>query len=451
MSDTTNSPTGDRHGFDLNVRPAEEIAQEIVREGDDLHVDPAAPLEPVLEAVVSRWRVAKSLEHLRAQVNAAFPNRITASDGTIGDTRHQSRESDHNPWIVDGGIGVVTALDVTHDPAHGCDAGKLAEAIRASQDSRVKYIISNRRIANSQPIGAAAAWAWRTYTGSNPHNHHCHISVKSAKAAYDDMHDWDFRPREQLEAAGEDAEAAKAGLIAAALDALPGNADRPILERLIDAQDEIARLLASYAASERPVRAEDDEEAARPSFEALKAGYEELWASCRIRPERADSVAWDRAKLLQNKPRYEQVSAATGAPWWFIGIVHALEASFNFQGHLHNGDSLRARTVNVPANRPPRWNPPNDWLTSATDAITFEGFAGQSDWSIARTLYRFEGYNGFSYRTKGINSPYLWSFSTHYTRGKFVRDHVYDEDAVSAQCGAAVMLKALQLAGEMLG
>ena len=109
-----------------------------------------------------------------------------------------------------------------------------------------------------------------------------------------------------------------------------------------------------------------------------------------------------------------------------------------------------ARTVNVPANRPPRWNPPNDWLSSAIDAITFEGFAGQSDWSIARTLYRFEGYNGFSYRTKGINSPYLWSFSTHYTRGKFVRDHVYDENAVSAQCGAAVMLKSLQLAGETL-
>ncbi|MDU3097232.1 MAG: hypothetical protein E6708_27745, partial [Bradyrhizobium sp.] len=88
--------------------------------------------------------------------------------------------------------------------------------------------------------------------------------------------------------------------------------------------------------------------------------------------------------------------------------------------------------------------------SSAIDAITFEGFAGQSDWSIARTLYRFEGYNGFSYRTKGINSPYLWSFSTHYTRGKFVRDHVYDENAVSAQCGAAVMLKSLQLAGETL-
>lgn len=438
--------------FDLNTRPAEELAQEIVQDAGDLHVDPDAPPEVTLEAAVRQWRVAKSLEHLRAQINAAFPQRSKGSDGTIGDARHASRSSDHNPWVVDNGIGVVTAFDVTHDPGHGCDAGRIAEAIRASDDRRVKYIIWNRRIANSQPIGAAPAWAWRAYTGQNPHNHHCHISVRSEKTAYDDPRDWSFRTQGGPEAAAvTDSEATQSAL-GAALDALPGNADRPLLQRLVDAQDEISALLATYAREARPVRAEDaeGEEATRPSFEQLKAEYEQLWERCEIRPERANSVAWHRAKLLQNKSRYEQVSAATGAKWWFVGIVHALEASFNFQGHLHNGDPLGTRTVNVPANRPPRWNPPNDWLSSAIDAMTFEGFAGQSDWSLARTLYRFESYNGLSYHAKGINSPYLWSFSTNYTRGKFVRDHVYDPNAVSAQCGAAVMLKALQMAGEAL-
>jgi lysozyme family protein len=453
MDDTTNIPAGSQKEktFDLNSRPADEAAQEIINDGSDLHVDPDAPPEVPLEAEISRWRVAKSLEHLRAQVNAAFPGRSKASDGTIGDAAHASRSSDHNPWVIDNtGIGVVTALDLTHDPEH-CDAGKIAEAIRNSQDTRVKYIIWNRKIANSQQLGAAAPWTWRTYTGPNPHNHHCHISVKSSQTAYDDLRDWILPTPGQLEAVvAVDAETAQAQLVSAALDALPGSADRPILERLIDAQDSLAALIASYAAHARPVRAEDDEEAVRPTFEQLKTEYEQLWTSCQIRPEFAERVAWHRTKLLQNRPRYEQVSAATGAPWWFIGIVHALEASFSFQGHLHNGDPLSARTVNVPANRPPRWNPPNDWLSSAIDAITFEGFAGQSDWTVARALYRFEGYNGFSYRTKGINSPYLWSFSTHYAKGKFVRDHVYDPNAVSAQCGAAVMLKALQLAGEKI-
>ncbi|HEY8214169.1 MAG TPA: hypothetical protein VIG36_08590, partial [Methylocystis sp.] len=376
------------------------------------------------------------------------PQRSKASDGTIGDAAHASRSSDHNPWVVDAGTGVVTAFDVTHDPENGCDAGQIAEAIHASRDVRVKYIIWNRRISNSSKIGAAEAWTWRAYTGTNPHNHHCHISVQPEKALYDDTRNWIIEGHGQPEALADE-ETIQLELIGAALGALSGDEERSVVERLIDAQDEIAALLSINAARSRAIRAEVTEEAVRPTFEDLKAEYERLWSTCVIRPERARTVAWYRNKLLRYKQHYEQVSAATGAPWWFIGIVHALEASFNFQGHLHNGDPLTARTVNVPANRPPRWNPPNDWLSSAIDAITFEGLAGEGDWSATRALYRFEGYNGYSYHTRGINSPYLWSFSTHYAMGKFVRDHVYDPNAVSAQCGAGVMLKALQIAGEI--
>ena len=98
---------------------------------------------------------------------------------------------------------------------------------------------------------------------------------------------------------------------------------------------------------------------------------------------------------------------------------------------------------------PKAWNPPSDWLTSAVDAIAGEGHAGQQDWSLGRTLWRFEGCKGFGYYPKGINSPYLWSFSNHYTKGKFVCDGVYDPDAVSKQCGAAAMLRALIDAGDV--
>jgi hypothetical protein len=56
-------------------------------------------------------------------------------------------------------------------------------------------------------------------------------------------------------------------------------------------------------------------------------------------------------------------------------------------------------------------------------------------------LFRFEGYNGFGYRRAGVNmaSPYLWSFSKHYSRGKFVSDGKFSFTAVSKQCGAAVL------------
>lgn len=136
------------------------------------------------------WRVAASLLTLRDQINAAWPARNRISDGTIGDARHQTRDSDHNPWVREGSLGVVTAMDITHDPASGCDAGALAEAIRRSRDRRIKYIIWNRRICNSSAVGTAAPWAWRRYTGSNPHDKHVHFSVKSAKSAYDSTEPW---------------------------------------------------------------------------------------------------------------------------------------------------------------------------------------------------------------------------------------------------------------------
>ena len=132
------------------------------------------------------WRVAKSLLKLRDQVNAAAPNRSRASDGTIGDPNHQSHTSDHNPWVIDGGIGVVTGLDLTTDPAHGCDIPRIINAIVASRDPRIKYIIHNRKILSS----TTAPWTWRNYTGPSPHEHHGHFSVKSDKAHYDNEAPW---------------------------------------------------------------------------------------------------------------------------------------------------------------------------------------------------------------------------------------------------------------------
>lgn len=135
------------------------------------------------------WRLAKSLEHLRQQVNRAYPKRSKVSDGTIGDKAHSSRASDHNPHVKDGATGVVTALDLTHDPKVGLDIQVLADALVASRDARIKYIICNGRIVSGSGQ-KAPAWQWRPYTGKNAHAKHIHISVKADKASYDDARDW---------------------------------------------------------------------------------------------------------------------------------------------------------------------------------------------------------------------------------------------------------------------
>jgi GH24 family phage-related lysozyme (muramidase) len=135
------------------------------------------------------WRVAKSLDVLLSQVDRIAPERSKAADGSIGDAAHAARNSDHNPWVKDGAVGVVTARDFTHDPAGGFDAYAFAEALRAGRDDRIKYVISNRRIFS----GAGQdhpAWQWRLYSGKNPHNHHTHVSVKPVKALYDSEAPW---------------------------------------------------------------------------------------------------------------------------------------------------------------------------------------------------------------------------------------------------------------------
>jgi len=133
---------------------------------------------------MTEWRVAKSLLMLRKQVNEKFTLRAKAWDGTIGDANHSARTSDHNP----DDDGVVKAMDITHDPVNGVNSQTLADQLRTSRDPRIKYIISNRRICSS----SVSPWVWRPYTGSNPHDHHVHVSVMRDKKLFDDEAPWEI-------------------------------------------------------------------------------------------------------------------------------------------------------------------------------------------------------------------------------------------------------------------
>ena len=185
------------------------------------------------------------------------------------------------------------------------------------------------------------------------------------------------------------------------------------------------------------------------NFTALKSDYEALFQACVILPDHqghpishAEVVEFSTS-LLRGKSRYEAVEACTKVPWFVVGLIHGLECNFSFGEHLHNGDSLAHRTVHIPANRPASGNPPFDWAYSAADALAYDNFTTWSDWSIAGICYKLESYNGFGSRERGINTPYLWSGSNLYSKGKYVADDVWDAEAVSKEVGAAVALKYL--------
>lgn len=112
-----------------------------------------------------------------SQATALWPNRSTVSDGICASQTHsgQNPNSDHEP----DSRGLAHAFDLTHDPAHGCDAHKQADEARkrakAGQEPRLKYVISNRRIASAE-----SNWEWVPYNGDNPHEHHAHFSIHTA-------------------------------------------------------------------------------------------------------------------------------------------------------------------------------------------------------------------------------------------------------------------------------
>jgi len=139
--------------------------------------------------VMAAWRNCQASMTLVAAINARWPGRDKASDGTIGDAAHATRTSDHNPWVVVDGMGVVRARDIDKD---GIDAAWLAEELRklgAAGDPRLAgggYVIFNRRITTNDWSG------WKVYTGSNPHTAHLHVSFSLNRAGYDSAAGWVF-------------------------------------------------------------------------------------------------------------------------------------------------------------------------------------------------------------------------------------------------------------------
>lgn len=122
--------------------------------------------------------LAPALVQLRSEVDRRYPNRDKASDGWIGDASHAARPSDHNPcWSCDGRYkGIVRALDIDISPDGNPNKDLRAELIKVTiTDPRTYYVISNGKI-YSRTYGFQA----RTYTGSNGHWAHVHVSLNGA-------------------------------------------------------------------------------------------------------------------------------------------------------------------------------------------------------------------------------------------------------------------------------
>jgi len=181
--------------------------------------------------------------------------------------------------------------------------------------------------------------------------------------------------------------------------------------------------------------------------------YTSLWDAMKITDEKAVSDQADKA--IKNKARYQSVATATGLPWAVIACIHYRESGYSFLTHLHNGDPLTKRTTHDPKGRPlalPKSGKfPYTWEESAIDAIKMKvtdkinGLDGKEGWVLNEALYLFEIYNGLGYRKyHDMNSPYLWSYTQWYTKGKYAYDGVFSATLVDKQIGCAPLLAMIE-------
>ncbi len=185
-----------------------------------------------------------------------------------------------------------------------------------------------------------------------------------------------------------------------------------------------------------------------PDFDALAAGYRADFERLSIRPEWRGRVDVAARRILSLRRRYETVAATTKVPWFVIALFHMRESDFDFSTHLHNGDSLKRRTVQVPAGRPKQPDPPYGWEESAIDALRWDRLDLVADWSVAGIAYAAETYNGFGPRKRGRKSGYLWAGSNVYDGGKFIADRKWNAAHWDTQLGVMTVLSHLMAIDE---
>lgn len=125
---------------------------------------------------MSSWYVAPSLKKLRDEINDRWPGRDKKSDGSVGDTSHKARKSDHNP----NSRGSVNALDIDKD---GIDVYGLRDIL--IKDKRVNYVIFNGLI-----YSRVRGFKPKKYTGPNAHTAHLHVSINQSRNSEQDTSNW---------------------------------------------------------------------------------------------------------------------------------------------------------------------------------------------------------------------------------------------------------------------
>jgi hypothetical protein len=177
---------------------------------------------------MASWVLIKSLTSLRAELDKIAPKRSKVSDGSIGDAKHKTESSDHNPDDTAGSrtpgtdrdsIPEVHAIDATEDLRQpGWSMDRVVQIVvlrhRTGLDDRLQNVIH-------KGIIWSRSWGWtaRKYNGTDQHYGHAHFSGRYGSGSTNSNPENDTKPWGLLAADGDDdmdateaREAAKLGM-----------------------------------------------------------------------------------------------------------------------------------------------------------------------------------------------------------------------------------------------
>jgi len=190
----------------------------------------------------------------------------------------------------------------------------------------------------------------------------------------------------------------------------------------------------------------------------LSKEYLDMYHAMEINNTWLNLVRRNASFINGNKNTYTPIFLNSQVPWYLVGLVHKMEAGYedliagkdgkSFECNLFNGQYYWKKTTIVPKGKGPFSN----WNIAAIQAMQdlnkkmmrqIPNWDGK--YTIDVILFMAEMHNGWGYRIyhPEVKSPYLWSFSNMYSKGRYVADGKFKSSSVSQQCGIAPILKIL--------
>jgi lysozyme family protein len=169
----------------------------------------------------------------------------------------------------------------------------------------------------------------------------------------------------------------------------------------------------------------------------------------RLRGNQASDLGSFLDHYNRNKDRYLAVANEVGLPPELIAALHWRESTGDFSTYMHQGDPLGRPPVNHPTEIPTFYK----WEDSAIHAFGQKAWLrdslhldkGSTEMTAMATYAEY--YNGLGYYQRRTPSPYVFSGTDQYNRGKYVSDGKYNRLTRDGQLGVVTMIQAIRDSG----